>query len=151
MPDSTGDTLTHIRKVQARLGVVIHELRARAELHDASKLEEPEKSGYDLLGQSLHSVTYGTPEYYAVMNDPLIKGAIRHHVETNSHHPEAHEGGVNGMSLLDLAEMFADWKAASERGGGVSFAEGLATNIKRFGIDEQLASILENTVRELGW
>jgi len=55
------------------------------------------------------------------------------------------------MSLLDLVEMVADWKAASERTKQGSIAQSLAHNIKRFGIDEQLASILENTVRELGW
>lgn len=151
MPDSTQATLDHINKVQVRIAQIQAALEERAAVHDRSKLQEPEKSGYDLLGQSLHSVTYGTPEYYAVMNDPLIKSAIRHHVENNSHHPEAHEGGVGGMSLLDLVEMFCDWQAASERGGGVSFSEGLAINVKRFGIDDQLYNILVNTVRELGW
>lgn len=151
MPDSTQDTLEHINKVQERIRQVVASLRHRSLVHDASKLKEPEKSGYDLLGHRLHSVTYGTPEYYAVMNDPQITGAIQHHVENNSHHPEAHEGGVSGMSLLDVMEMACDWKAASARGGGVSFTDGLEINCKRFGIDDQLASILENTVRELGW
>lgn len=151
MKDSTQNTLDHIGKVQTRIAEFQAALDQRAALHDQSKLKEPEKSGYDRLGTLLHSVTYGTPEYYVVMNDPQIKGAIRHHVENNSHHPEAHEGGVNGMSLLDLVEMFADWKAASERGGGVSFAKGLAINVERFGINDQLAAILANTVKELGW
>lgn len=44
-----------------------------------------------------------------------------------------------------------DWKAASERTKQGSIAASLVHNRMRFGIDDQLAAILENTVRELGW
>jgi hypothetical protein len=53
------------------------------------------------------------------------------------------------MSLLDVLEMLADWKGASERYGPSSLA--LDYNIKRWNISPQLAAILENTVTELGW
>lgn len=61
------------------------------------------------------------------------------------------ESGINGMSLLDILEMLADWKAAGERYKGGNIAQSLAHNRERFGISDQLFAILENTVKELGW
>lgn len=147
--DSTADTEEHIRKVRARLSVVIHELRVRGEQHDASKLEEPEKLGYDQLSAQLSTLVYGSAEYRAALE--AGKPTIAHHYAYNTHHPEHYPDGIAGMSLLDVVEMLADWKAASERTKQGSIAASLAHNKERFGIDAQLAAILENTVRELGW
>jgi hypothetical protein len=47
--------------------------------------------------------------------------------------------------------MLCDWKAASERTKQGSIQASLAHNRMRFQIDDQLAAILENTVKELGW
>jgi hypothetical protein len=55
------------------------------------------------------------------------------------------------MSLLDIIEMLADWKAAGERTKGGNLQTSIEFNIKRFGIGEQLAAILMNTAKELGW
>jgi hypothetical protein len=55
------------------------------------------------------------------------------------------------MSLLDLIEMFCDWKAAGERHANGNFAESLNINRERFGMSPQLAEIFENTRKELGW
>lgn len=149
MPDSTADTEQHIRKVQARLGVVIHELRVRGEQHDASKLEEPEKSGFDVLSAQLSTLEYGSDEYKAALE--AGKPTIDHHYSVNSHHPEHWTDGVAGMSLLDVVEMLCDWKAASERTKQGSIAQSLVHNKERFGLSDQLYAILVNTVRELGW
>lgn len=149
MPDSTEDTLEHIRKVQARLGVFIHELRIRGEQHDASKLVEPEKSGFDTLTFKLANLVYGTDAYKAALEEG--KPTIEHHYAHNSHHPEHWPNGIAGMSLLDVVEMLADWKAASERTKQGSILASLEHNRTRFGIDDQLYSILINTVKELGW
>lgn len=149
MPDSTQDTEEHMRKVQARMGVVLHELKFRASVHDDSKLEEPEKSGYDQLSADLKDIVYGTDEYRAALT--AAKPVIDHHYAHNSHHPEHYPNGIAGMSLLDVIEMLCDWKAASERTKQGSIAQSLVHNKARFGISDQLAAILENTVRELGW
>lgn len=61
------------------------------------------------------------------------------------------ERGVAGMSLLDLIEMFCDWKAATERHADGDLAKSIEINAKRFKLDPQLVSILLNTKRELGW
>jgi hypothetical protein len=147
--DSTQDTQEHIAKVYHRLVEVQRELLVRGLKHDASKLQEPEKSGYDQLTIALKDVVYGTDEYRAALAE--AKPVIDHHYAANSHHPEHYPNGIDGMSLLDVIEMLCDWKAASERTKQGSIAQSLAHNKQRWNISDQLASILENTVKELGW
>jgi hypothetical protein len=149
MYDSTKDTREHIGKVQARIQIVVNELTIRAAHHDESKLIEPEKPGYDQLTARLKDLVYGSPEYKQALAD--AKPVIDHHYQVNSHHPEHYPDGIAGMSLLDIIEMLCDWKAASERTRQGSIAQSLAHNKERFGISDQLASILENTVKELEW
>ena len=149
MADSRPDTLDHIRKVQGRISEVQGHLHDRAMQHDLSKLSEPEKSGYDRITEQLSTLVYGSDEYRAALK--ANKPTIDHHYAVNSHHPEHYENGIAGMSLLDVIEMLCDWKAASERTKQGSIAASLAHNKERFGISDQLARILENTVKELGW
>lgn len=61
------------------------------------------------------------------------------------------ESRVNNMSLLDIVEMFVDWKAASERHADGDIRASIAENRNRFVLSDQLAAIFENTVREMGW
>lgn len=149
MADSRPDTLEHIGKVVARVHEFCDQLEVRAKAHDASKLAEPEKSGYDRLVTRLSEVEYGTDEYRAALAE--AKDTIAHHYAVNDHHPEHYENGIAGMTLPALVEMLCDWKAASERTKQGSIVQSLAHNRQRFGIDDQLFSILENTVREMGW
>lgn len=58
---------------------------------------------------------------------------------------------LDGMSLMALLEMLADWKAAGERHTTGNLGDSLKKNRERFKISDQLQSILENTARELGW
>jgi hypothetical protein len=148
--DSTEETQKHIDRVAFYLRGVVFGLERRAVDHDASKLVDPEKAGWDIATPKLADLEYGSEEYKANLNE--IRPIIIHHYKHNSHHPEFYgRVGINGMSLLDLIEMFCDWKAASERGLGNDFMEGLAYNRKRFFIDDQLFSILQNTAKELGF
>jgi hypothetical protein len=59
--------------------------------------------------------------------------------------------GILGMSLFDLLEMLADWKAATERHADGNMATSLEKNIQRFHIGPELAQILKNTLKETGW
>lgn len=147
--DSTFDTQDHIGKVQQRIQEIRANLAGRAVKHDASKLVEPEKSGYDRITEQLSTLVYGTDEYRAALK--ANKATIEHHYAHNSHHPEFWPNGIAGMSLLDVVEMLSDWRAASERTSQGSIAASLEHNRVRFGIDDQLYSILVNTVKELGW
>lgn len=147
--DSTADTIEHIGKVRARLATIILLLQGRAERHDASKLEEPEKSVFDRMTPVLRTLTYGSDEYKTALME--MGAGLNHHYAHNSHHPEHWPDGIAGMSLLDLIEMLADWKAAVERVKDGSMEQSLPINVARFEITPQLAAILRNTVKELGW
>jgi hypothetical protein len=149
MTESQLDTLDHIDKVDENLKAVARNLAIRRYEHDASKLEDPELSGFESLRVTLADVAYGTDEYIAALRQG--RDTIAHHYAHNRHHPEHWPLGVNSMSLLDIIEMLADWKAAGERTKDGSMAKSLEINFKRFAIDEQLAGILINTARELGW
>jgi hypothetical protein len=58
---------------------------------------------------------------------------------------------LNGMSLMSVMEMLADWKAASERHHDGCLMRSIEINTKRFNISEDVACLLRNTAIELGW
>jgi hypothetical protein len=147
--DSTQDTEKHIETVRGFLSDVIGNLAARSLLHDGSKLVEPEKSMYDEFTPKLKGSTYGSDEYKGFLKDMGV--ALKHHYENNSHHPEHYENGINGMTLMDLVEMLADWKAAGMRHANGNIEQSLEINRKRFGMSDQLFEIFKNTVKNLGW
>lgn len=193
--DSTADTTAHIERVQALLDDVREKLEERAEAHDRSKLQSPEKEGFDEVTGTLRGLTYGSDEYKAQLE--RLKPILSHHYAHNSHHPEHYplwkcplcagvfkepdtvasqcydshprfcpkccpQGSmfeavlepylsVDGMTLLDLLEMFCDWKAATERHKDGSIEKSIQHNKGRFNLSEQLVSILENTRKEMGW
>jgi hypothetical protein len=148
--DSTADTKAHIARVQELLQEIIDNLTVRAAHHDESKLAEPEKSAFDRATPALKELVYGTPEYKQAIKE-LLGPAVKHHYEVNDHHPEHYENGIAGMSLLAIVEMFCDWRAASERMKGGSLAQSLKVNRERFGANDMLSQIFENTRKELDW
>ncbi len=147
---SEADNRAHVEKVRSRMVEVLADLSARANVHDASKFQSPEKEGYEQLHERLTPIAFGTPEYKKAMED--YRWLLDHHFEANDHHPEHHIDGVSGMTLMSITEMLADWKAASERPTSTStLASGLKWNFERFGIERQLINILLNTAVALGW
>jgi len=144
--DSTQDTKNHIRDVEHFLKDCFFDLINRMRNHDASKLEEPEKSMYDEFTPKLKAMTYGSNEYKASLKEMGV--ALKHHYENNSHHPEHFENGINGMNLMDLLEMLADWQAACLRHDDGDIRKSLEINKKRFGISDQLAEILQNSIND---
>lgn len=147
--DSTADTLSHINRVQHLLLEVCFKLAERGVKHDASKLRSPEKELFDEFTPKLKNTTFGSPEYYQSLKD--LEPALKHHYEVNSHHPQHFENGISGMSLMDLIETFADWRASCERHPDGDFKKSISINKERFMISDQLNSIFENTRTELGW
>ncbi len=142
--DSRPDTYEHMRHVQRIMGRMIRDLMGRAERHDQSKLVPPEVAAYDELTPRLAGVTYGSDEYRATLRE--MKPAIEHHYAANSHHPEHYPEGIRGMSLLDLVEMLADWKAASMRHNNGDFRKSIEINQERFGYSNEMKAILLNTL-----
>lgn len=150
--DSTKDTLEHIGKVRDNIDQIHWNLSKRSFEHDASKLEPPEKEGWDIATPKLKDLVYGSDEYRAALRE--LRPTVEHHYSVNDHHPEFYPPGIgiNGMTLMAVIEMLCDWKAASERTKQVNtFKENLPHNFERFGIESQLAQIITNTVDFLGW
>lgn len=149
MEDSTVATLTHSRRVDELLLELMWEIGLRVTHHDESKLKDPEKAIFDEYSPKLRDSTYGSDEYYGFLRE--MKVALDHHYANNRHHPEHFANGVNDMTLVDLVEMLADWKAATERHENGDLAKSLEIQRERFGLSDQLVSILRNTAVEAGW
>lgn len=147
--DSRADTLLHVRRVVELLNQVITELLNRGVRHDSSKLELPEVVAFDEHTPRLKLLEYGTDEYRAELD--AMRPALEHHYAVNRHHPEHFSRGIGGMTLVDLIEMLADWKAASERGAHGDLRTSLRFNRRRFTIDNQLYAVLLNTAMALEW
>lgn len=147
--DSKPDTLLHIKRVSQLLTEVATEFIKRANKHDDSKLESPEKELFDEYTPKLANCTYGSEEYKSFLTE--LKVALNHHYENNSHHPEHYKNGVDGMDLFDLIEMFFDWKAAGERHNDGNIYKSIEHNSGRFNLSPQLVSILKNTCKNLNY
>ncbi|GAA3027399.1 DUF5662 family protein [Streptosporangium longisporum] len=148
--DSTADTLKHALRVGALMGQPIKELVDRSTRHDLSKTEPPEVDIFNEFTPKLKGSTYGSDEYKRFL--AAMGEGLTHHYAHNRHHPE-HFGaqGINGMTLVDLIEMLADWKAATERHDDGDLAHSLEIQRERFGISDQLMRILRNTADHFGW
>jgi hypothetical protein len=139
------ETRKHIERVKQFLGGMINMLDYARGRHDMSKLEEPEKSTFEVFTPKLKGVTYGSPQYNEFLAQ--MKPALDHHYAENAHHPEHYPNGVNDMDLIDLIEMICDWRAATERHADGDIMKSIEHNKGRFGISDQLAQILANTVK----
>ena len=51
------------------------------------------------------------------------------------------------MNLIDIIEMFADWKASSERQNNGNLLTSITKNADRYQIDDQFKQILINTAK----
>ena len=142
--DAEKKTKEHQRAVKANVDAFIEDLRKRGKTHDASKLESPEVEGFAKATHQLKSLTYDSEEYKVKIKE--MEPFLKHHYENNSHHPEHHEKGVDGMTLVDVVEMFCDWQAAAERHDDGNINDSIDKNEKRFKMSKQLAQIFRNTI-----
>lgn len=145
--DSTVDTFKHIAVVRGFLMRVVRSIILRAEAHDLSKLESPEKEVFDEFTPKLAESTYGSDEYKEFLKGMGV--ALQHHYQVNSHHPEHYPNGILGMSLLDLVEMLCDWKAATMRHNNGDILRSVELNQARFGYSDELKQIFLNSIKEL--
>lgn len=174
-------TQVHIDRVRELLCIVRSELKSRGLVHDRSKLESPEREIFEEMTPKLRGLTYGSAEYQACLQamQPALEHHYANNAHHPEHYgfkqckacgtigkrddlePCKKEGcgsndferhsRISGMSLLDLVEMFCDWKAAGERHADGSLQKSIQVNRKRFNIPPELVEIFENTRVELGW
>ena len=124
---------------------MIDKIETRGVKHDASKLESPEVELFTQFTPKLASTTYGSDEYRSYLEG--LKPALDHHYASNRHHPEHFVNGVNDMTLIDIIEMFCDWKASTHRMNDGNLLKSIDVNAERFHIEEQLKQIFVNTAR----
>jgi len=155
--------------------VVALGLTKRAEVHDQSKLESPEVEIFTEYTPKLKDSTYGSEEYKSFLVG--MGEALKHHYAHNSHHPEhfkkyvcngcfkeykvvmpnhcdvcwysqfQEESDYTQMNLLDIVEMFCDWKAATMRHADGDIYKSIEHNKGRFRMSDDLAQIFQNTAK----
>lgn len=148
LSDSTLTTMDHINQVRNTLQAFAISLLQRGEVHDASKLQAPEKQFLDArryLTETEGDEPYGSEGYRR--QGAVLKPMLKHHQAFNDHHPEFHANGVYSMNLMQIVEMWADWQAAAKRGGEV---QNLGYAAERYCMEPQLKRIFANTNRTLG-
>lgn len=139
------ETQKHIESVRKYIRFMIDKIELRGVKHDSSKLESPEVELFAELTPKLAALTYGSEEYDKSLEK--LKPALDHHYASNRHHPEHFINGVTDMNLIDIIEMFCDWKASSLRQNDGNLLKSIEANADRFNIDNQLKQIFMNTAR----
>jgi hypothetical protein len=147
--DSRTDTLRHSQRVGELIIAMTKELLDRSWCHDRSKTQAPEVAIFDEFTPRLKELTYGSQEYKDCL--AAMGEGLKHHYAANRHHPEHFADGIAGMTLVDVMEMLADWKAATERVADGDLARSLEIQRERFGMPDQLVAILRNTAEHFGW
>ena len=149
------ETRKHQQEVAKMLMMFAQMLLERAMVHDASKLESPEREIFIEFTPKLKGCTYGSEEYKTFLAQ--MKPALDHHYANNKHHPEYNDingftfqtgnnCAINAMDLVDIVEMLCDWLAATKRHADGDIGKSININEKRFGINEQLSQLFRNTV-----
>jgi hypothetical protein len=119
----------------------------RAVTHDLSKLRGDEARGFSTHLPGLRREAYGEEGYEATLRGDGIAESVALHYDRNRHHPQHFDRGVRAMTIVDLAEMLADWAAASGKTPGGSLAQSQNVNRSRFSLDYATLLTLENTAR----
>jgi Family of unknown function (DUF5662) len=137
-------TWRHINTVMRILTRMKGFITERMFSHDRSKLTAPEVQTFTEYTSKLKNSTYGSEEYKGFLAE--MKPALDNHYANNRHHPEHFENGVDDMNLIDLLEMFCDWKAACLRHDDGNLAKSIEYNAERFNMSPQLVKILQNSI-----
>lgn len=147
------DTRKHQQLVAGLLILCAKKLLDRAVKHDASKLQEPERSYYidPVYALNTEEVPYGSARYQELTKQ--MGQGWDHHKLTNDHHIEFFipysvqtlNDPIRALDLFALIEMLADWIAASRRRDNNS-AMALDYMKKKYPVDEQLEAIILNTL-----
>ena len=137
-------TMEHIELVRNLLNKIVVKILDRSNKHDKSKLEPPEVSEFAKYTDKLSTMSYGSKEYEECKEKLGL--ALQHHYAHNRHHPEHFKNGIDDMNIIDLIEMFCDWKASSARVMDGNIRKSIEINGERFQMSKQLIQILENSV-----
>lgn len=138
-------TQGHIYNVRKLINKFADVLRTKGDLHDQSKLEEPEIYGWAAMDLEPR-YAYGSHEYFDKLN--RFADVFKHHYAVNTHHPEHFKNPEQEMTLVDMIEMLCDWFAYKQ---DVSLEEGIALiydQCDRFKFSKTIRNLLINTYTE---
>ena len=119
--------------------------------HDQSKFTEPERTAYTWQTWWYHCKNNGISFAYPPEIEELVLYGWRHHIRTNTHHPEAHLRPED-MTILDLVEMVCDWTAISQEqnlNGGSCMPWAKAHMAKKWRFSASHQKLIENIIHEL--
>lgn len=139
------DILKHKEKVKRRLLFLSEELKKRAECHDDSKLRDPEIK-YLIEMDKEPRYEYNTPEYFNKMK--RWQKFFNHHYDNNRHHPNHFKNGILDMNLTDICEYLVDIISYYDEMHVHDAMDTIEKQQGRFGLDNQLAQVLTNTLIE---
>lgn len=142
--------LEHKDRLSKYLSKFIISLVERSVIHDNSKFDPIEFEPYAYAVEEFKKHPFGTEGYDKIKES--LGEAVTHHYANNRHHPEHFETGINEMDLVDLLEMLADWKAASQNqtNGSQDLMKSISIQTEKYGISPQLRQILINTAKNYG-
>ena len=141
------ETIDHIEEVRRYIRWFTDKLTNRGISHDKSKLESPEVEAFAEHTNRLAHLEYGSEAYNRELEE--LKTTLDHHYAKNRHHPEHFDDGINDMTLIDIIEMFCDWRAATKRNKNGNLLKSIEINAARFRIDRQLEQIFINTAKSI--
>lgn len=131
---------------------LVSKLMQRASEHDLSKFSPIEVQSFTinipLVDAAQKRWGYESPEHKAAR--AALGEGLKHHYESNTHHPEHFANGIDGMNVLDIVEMLCDWWGVADA-KDADVMEFIQSNAKRFGITVQLKVAMENTVRQISY
>lgn len=106
--------IKHKQRIVKWMEVFVDELRRRAAVHDNSKLEEPEISGWRAMDKEPRYL-YGTKEYFDKVR--RYQWLMELHWRRNRHHPEYWQIWQyrRDRDLLDYIEMLVDWLSYGDK------------------------------------
>lgn len=143
------DIIYHKMEVAENLEQIKSDISKRQWHHDNTKFTAEEFDAFVYTRPKFKKVNYGSKEYQECVD--AIKPAVEHHHKSNRHHTGYYDDGVMGMTLMDILEMLADWKAASRRSPDLSFEDSLPKAYEKYNIPKDLQKIINNTLIYLGW
>ena len=142
---TNNETRKHILMVNQLTHKIVSALLYRATLHDATKLIPPEVDQFTECTPLLEKQSFDDPAYKQTLQTAL-KDALAHHYASNRHHPEHFKNGIEDMNLIDLLEMFIDWKAASLRQKDGNLEKSIEIQRERYHLPRELVCIFRNSI-----
>jgi len=127
-------------------------LMRRAVRHDLSKYGDVETESFVRIIHKLKDATYGSESYKKMLaEDDTVRQGTAHHYAFNRHHPEYFLKGterysnLHRMNLLDIVEMFCDWRSAVKRHRNGDIKRSIEVNRDRYDMSSETVMIFNNS------